>query len=141
MLVRFKGLKRIYTTEDGYVALLSVLTLSAIGLAIVTTSLMYGTDAILQGTLVQQAVRARALAEACTEEGLQVTKDLVSCQNASGGLTFADHSCEYEITGEGTASCVVSARGLVGPVVRKLRAEVVVTETGLQLSSWYETGD
>jgi hypothetical protein len=102
---------------------------------------MYGTDSIRHGTLIQQAIRARALAESCTEEGLQVTKDLVSCQNASGGLTFADDSCEYEITGEGTASCVVSAQGLVGTVVRNLRAEFVVTETGLQLSSWYETAD
>ena len=141
MLKNNHSLKRIYTTEDGYIALISVLILSAAGLAMVTTALLLSSDTLRVDLAVQQAAEARALAQACAEQSLQLMKDVLSCQDSNGQLTDSVGTCTYVSTGQGTSTCSVLATGSVGQAVSSLEVTVLQTETGLQLQSWTEVGD
>lgn len=128
--------KQAHGSPDGYIALMSVLAVSAIGLGIVTSALMLSTDVARTGEFMQEAVLARYFSESCAEEALQLVRDTGSCINSSGNLAYIDGTCEYFISGEGGGTCDVQTTGFMGRSVQRALISATIDETGVHLQSW-----
>ncbi|HSW77344.1 MAG TPA: hypothetical protein VLG36_00925 [Candidatus Chromulinivoraceae bacterium] len=123
--------------ESGYIALLAVLIVGAAATAIGLTVLLTGTDSQRNTLAEQQSMQARDLANACTEEALQVTHDNIAFAGTNT-LSLGAGSCTYVttvLTGT-TRSIAISAT--VGIVVRKIQAYVTIGSTSISVTSWQE---
>lgn len=134
-----EAIKKIYTSNEGYIALMSVLVLSVIGMAIITAALMLGANELQLGKVVGDAFQAQAVVQACAEEALQVVKDAGTCIDTAGELTIDSQTCTYTATGGGGSTCDVQAMGTVSEVSRFVHVTVTSSETGLALVSWEES--
>jgi hypothetical protein len=94
----------------GYILLLSILVVGAVGLAVTLSLLLLGLDASRTVLAVEQASGARALANACAEEALQQIR-IDSLFVGSGNLAFNGGICNYTVvnTGGNTRGVTVSA--------------------------------
>lgn len=123
--------------ESGYIALLAVLIVGAAATAIGITLLLTGTDSQRSTLAEQQSMQARSLANACTEEALQVMHDNIAFAGTNT-VSIGQGSCTYVttvLTGT-TRSIAVSAT--VGNVVRKIQAYVTIGSTSISVTSWQE---
>lgn len=119
----------------GFVTLMSVLLIGAVGSAITLSVLLWGLRTARTGFTYQEFVQAKALADACAEEAIQQLATSLTC-SASGTLTIGEGDCDYAAAGG--ASCTVSATGTVGDVVRRVEVGVTIAETSMSLTSWQE---
>ena len=127
-------------TQRGYITLLSVLIVGAVGVAIATTLLLQGTNRSRSSFALQQQAQARALADACAEEGLQQLADNNSF-TGTAGLTLGAGECSYTVVDTGGSTRRVEATGTVGTIVQKARIEVSALSPQITLSSWQEVAD
>lgn len=130
--------KKIYTNTEGYIALMSVLVLSVIGVALMSTALVLGANESRLSQFVDEAMRAQIVTDACVEEVLQVVKDTGACIDTSGEMTLDDVTCAYVASGGGGSTCDLRVTSTVGDVSRSAHVTVTSSETGLELLSWEE---
>lgn len=127
----------IKTSKKGFVSLLSVMIISAIGLSIATALLFLGTTTSQNSLLLQQSAEAKSFANACGEEALQqIYTD--NAYSGSGSLTFAEGSCNYAVTNPGSQSPSISTQGSVGEIIRQVQITVGDLTPQLTISSWQE---
>jgi len=107
----------------GYITLISVLVVGAVGVAIVISLLQLGLGTSRTSFTFRQSSQARALAHACAEEALQQIHDNTA------------------FTGQGAGSRTINASGLAGTVVRK--EQVVINDISplIQVVTWQEVSD
>lgn len=122
----------------GFVALVSVLVIGAVGVALATGLLWGGVGVLRTALTVEQSAQARAFANACVEYALKELRDSTSY---AGGetLTFSEGSCDIEtIGGSGNTNRTVQATGTAGSVVRRVEVEVAEVAPRMTLTSWQE---
>jgi len=124
----------------GYITLLSVLILGAIGVAVATTLLVLGIGASRTSFASEQSLQARALAHACAEEALQQIDDSTSFSGSSG-LSLGQGSCTYTVTNLGGSNRNIEASGTVGQVVRKSKVIIDAINPQINVTSWQEVAD
>ena len=124
-------------SEAGYIALLSVLIMGAAATAIALTLLATGTDAQRSGLVSQQSMRARWLANACTEEALQQIHD-VTAYTGTNNLILNTGSCSYTVTSTGSATRIINATANLNSVVRKVTVYVTIGSSSISITSWQE---
>ena len=91
-------LNRWYTQKrGGYVVLLGVLIVGAIGISVTLSLLLLGLGSSRTSFASEQSFQAKALASACAEEGLQQIRDTMS-YTGTGGLTLGQGSCTYVVS-------------------------------------------
>ena len=122
--------------QNGYVALLSVLVLSAIATTVAVTLLLTGTDSSREVLVVQQSAIARSYADACADEALQLIHDSTT-YTGTGNLTLAHGSCSYTVTSTGASTRTISAAATVGNATRKVAVYVTISST-ISINSWQE---
>jgi hypothetical protein len=122
----------------GYITLLSVLIVGAIGTAIAVTLLTLGVSASRSQLTYLASQEARAAASACAEEALEQIK-LNANYTGTGSLTLSSASCSYTVVG-GT-STTTTATGTAGTVVRKVKVILKAVKPLLTPSSWQEVAD
>ncbi len=122
----------------GYITLLAVLIVGAIGTAIAVTILTLGIDASRAALTQQLAQAAKAAASACAEEALEQIR-LNANYSGSGSLSFANSNCTYTVTGG--VSTTSAATGISGTVTRKVKVILSTVQPLLTPSSWQEVGD
>ncbi|OHB18456.1 MAG: hypothetical protein A2666_05225 [Parcubacteria group bacterium RIFCSPHIGHO2_01_FULL_47_10b] len=124
----------------GYITLISVLVVGAVGVAIVISLLQLGLGTSRTSFTFRQSSQARALAHACAEEALQQIHDNTAF-TGSGNLTLGQGSCDYTVTSQGAGSRTINASGLAGTVVRK--EQVVINDISplIQVVTWQEVSD
>lgn len=122
--------------QSGYVALLAILIVGAVAVTISLTLLLSGTDSQEAVLVEQQSTQARALAQSCAEEALQVLHDNTAL-TGTNSVTLSTGSCSYTVTNtSGTRSILAS--GTVQNVVRKVQVYATITSSSISITSWQE---
>jgi hypothetical protein len=121
----------------GYVALISVLTVGAVGVVVVAGVILLGLTWSRTSFAIQQSFQAKTLADACTEEALQQVKDSIPFAG-NGTLTFGQGSCAYTVTNNGAQNRSVVSLGTVGTVVRKVSVTLDKISPSINITSWQE---
>lgn len=127
-------------SENGYVALISVLIIGAIGLTISISILLFGLDFSRTAFVEQQYAQARNLADACAEEGLQQVRDDTAF-TGTAGLTLGDGSCTYTVTNTGGENRTIDAEGSVGTTVSREVVTIDAISPQINVVSWQYVAD
>jgi hypothetical protein len=126
-------------SREGYVALLSVIALGAVGLAITVSLLTSGITFSKTNFEVQQKIQSRMAATSCAEEAMQQILD-TGIETGSGILTIGSSTCSYTISSTST-NLLVQAVGTSTSVVTRLNIILASSTPRIKLSSWQEVGD
>ena len=132
----FKNNKQ-FNKNNGYITLLSVLVVGAVGVAVTTSLILLGVSSSRTSFSYQQMYQAKNLANSCAEEGLEQIRE-VSSYAGSGNLTLGQGSCTYVVTNLGGDSRLIEATGTVGTVVRKTQVDISAINPLIVVSSWQE---
>lgn len=125
-------------TSSGYILLLSVLVVGAVGTAIATSILMLSVGNSLNSLADQQSAEALSYANACAEDTLEQLR-IDNTYVAGEVLTFDKGTCEViSVQGTGDTNRTVQAEGVVGDIVRKI--EIIVDDIGppTVISRWQD---
>lgn len=127
--------------KKGYIALVSVMLMSALGLGIMLSVIAQGVNASRTDFSLQQSGGARSLASSCAEEALEKILE-TSTTSSSGNLTIGSGTCTYLIVATSSGQTItVSATGVLGTVTSKIKVVLATTTPGITLSSWEEVAD
>lgn len=124
----------------GYITLISVLVLGAVGVAITTSLILLGLGSSRTSFALVQSNQAKALANACAEDGLQQIRDFTP-YNDTVTLTLGQGTCTYTVTKLIGQNRTVTASGTIGTVVRKVKITVTAINPTIAVSSWQEVAD
>lgn len=136
----YNPLTKLWYNNDGYITLISVLIVGAVGIAITTSLILLGLGSLRTSFAVEQSNQAKALANACAEEALQQIRDLTAF-TGSDNLTLGQGTCVYTVTSEGEQNRTITASGAVGAIVRKVKIIINNINPAIQVVSWQEVAD
>ncbi len=126
--------------SQGFITLLSVLVVSAVGVGVALTLLTAGIADTRSSGTYEDTLEARALADVCAETALGRIKVSVSfAGNAT--LAFPEGSCEYFVTAQSGENRTITARGIEGSIVRKVEITVTQISPRIVIGSWREVAD
>lgn len=126
--------------QDGFITLISVLVVGAVGVAITVSMILLGLGSSRTSFAIEQSNQAKALVNACVEEALQQIRDSTPF-TGSGNLTLGQGTCSYTVTSQGGQNRTVTASGTVGPIVRKVTVIVDKINPVSIVTSWQEVTD
>ncbi len=126
-----------HNNNDGYILLISVLVVGAIGVAISTSLLLLGLGSSRTSHAYQQSNQAKALANACAEEGLEQIRNSTPF-TGSGNLSFSTGLCTYTVTSQGGQNRTITASGTVSTVTRKISVIINSINPTITAVSWQE---
>ena len=123
----------------GYITLISVLVVGAVGTAIALSLLLLGNGTSRTSFALQQSAQARGLANACAEEALEQIRDSTPF-TGSGNLTLDQGTCTYTVTNTAPPGQErqVIASGTVGTIVRKITITITTINPFIIVSQWQE---
>ena len=133
-------MKKLYNKNGGYITLVSVLVVGAVGVAITTSLILLGLGSSRTSFAVEQSNQAKALANACGEEALQHIRGSTPF-TGSGNLTLGQGTCAYTVTSQGGQNRTVTASGTVGTITRKIKVIIDHIDPTIQVVSWQEVAD
>ncbi|MDO8260852.1 MAG: hypothetical protein Q7T50_05160 [Candidatus Magasanikbacteria bacterium] len=133
-------MKKCYYNKKGYVVLITVLLVGAVGLSIAISIILLGLGQARTGATVNQLNQARALANTCAEEGLQQIRDLDSF-TGTDTLTLDNGTCEYTVINQGGDNREIQASGTVGQINRKIKVNTDSISPTINITSWQEVSD
>lgn len=135
-------LKRLPFSEisqrNGFITLISVLVVGAVGIAIALSLLLLGVGNSRTSFAVEQSNQAKALANSCAEEALQQIRDSTS-YTGSGSLTLGQGTCNYTVTSQGGQSRTITVTGTVGTIFRKVKIIINNITPAISVTSWQST--
>jgi hypothetical protein len=137
---KLKSYKLQATSCRGFITLVSVLVIGAVGVAITASIILLGLGSSRTSFAVEQSSQAKALTNACAEEALQQIRDLTSF-TGSGNLILGQGTCSYTVTSQGGQNRTIIASGTVGTIVRKTTVIIDKINPTIQVVSWQEVGD
>jgi len=123
--------------NKGYVLLMSVLILGAVGVAITVSLLLFGTGTLSSLNCWQQSIQARMVADGCAEEALQQIRDN-SSYSGTFTIPIGSGSCTYTVNNLGGDNRSISAGGSVGIAVRRVSITIDQLNPQLNITSWQE---
>ena len=127
-------------SSAGFVTLLSVLVVAAVGVAIATSLLLLGVGSFRTSFAYTQSNQAKGLASACAEEALQQIRDATSF-TGSGNLSLGQGTCSYTVTSQGGQNRTITASGTVGTIIRKTKVIINKITPLITVISWQEVSD
>lgn len=125
---------------EGFVILISVLVVGAVGIAIALSLLLLGVGNSRTSFAVEQSNQAKALANTCAEEALQQIRDSTP-YTGSGNLMLGQGTCAYAVTSQGGQNRTITASGTVGTIVRKVKVIINNINPQINVASWQEVAD
>ncbi len=138
------NMKQLYFKQHikkGYIALISVMLMAALGTSIMFSVIASGVDASKTNFSLQQSGGARSLSSSCAEEALQIILE-TSTTTGVGNLTIASGTCSYTITSTSSGQNItIKSIGVLGTVTSKIKVVLATTTPGITLSSWEEVAD
>lgn len=131
---------KIETRSRGYITLISTLVVGAVGLSVVTATILLGLGAARNSFALQQSAAAKALANACVETALEeIHAD--TAYTGSGGLTLSTGTCSYAVSNTGGTSRMVYGTGQADDFIRKIKVTLTADSSGLVILSWQDVAD
>lgn len=124
-------------SQKGYVALISVLVMGAVGVSVGVSLILLGLSFSRTSLVVEQSNQAKALANACSEEALQKIREGINF-SGSGNLSLASGTCSYTVTKLTGKNRTISATGTVGTIVRKVSIQTSSMNPSVTVTSWQE---
>lgn len=128
-----------YNKKGGYIALISVLILGAIGISITVSLLQLGLGSSRQSFANEQSAKANSAAYACAEEALRLIQE--SSFMGIGNLSLGTVTCTYDVTSQGGQTRTINASGLAGGNVRKIKITVNKISPAIEIATWQEVAD
>lgn len=126
--------------QPGYITLMAVILLGAIGSATVVSVLLLGLNSSRSSFALEQSAQARSYANSCGESALEKIAEN-SSYTGSNTLTFPNGSCSYLVQTSGGSIRTVSASSTVGNAVRKISLVTGTLSPSITLTSWQEVSD
>ncbi len=126
--------------KNGYITLISVLIVGAVGVVITTSLILLGLGSSRTSFAIEQSNQAKGLANACAEEALQQIRDSTP-YTGSGNLAFGEGSCSYTVSSQGGQNRTITSSGLVGTITRKVKIIIDRINPAIQVVSWQEVSD
>lgn len=124
----------------GFVTLISVLIVGAVGISITLSLLLIGIDSAKTNLTLKKSAQAFMLANACVESGLQHIRDNTDF-TGDNTILFNEGSCQYTINSQGGESRTIIAAGTVQTTVRRIHVEVDALSPAMNIASWKEIPD
>ena len=124
-------------TNQGYIALISVLIISALVLLIASSASLSSLSESEMGLEENQSWEAYYLANLCTEEALQQIRDSVSYEG-SENIFLNSGNCSYTVIREPGQNRTINATGTVEAIIRKLRINIDQINPKINVASWQE---
>ena len=124
----------------GYITLLSVLVVSTIGTAVAVSLILLGLGAGKSRFSLEQSNQAKAIADACAEQALQVIRDNTAF-TGNGNLSLGQGSCTYSVSNTGGDTRLINVSSSVGNTVRKVKVSIDAINPQINISSWQEVAD
>ncbi len=127
--------------QKGYIALISVLIVTALVILIASSANLASISESNMGLKEQQTWEVYYLATACAEEALMsLKKDLDYSGNET--LTFADGECTIlDIGGTGNQNRTIKTSGSAFGLIRKIKIEINRIRPEIEIESWQEVAD
>ena len=126
--------------EQGFVALISVLIVGAVGVAITTSLLLLGLGSSRTSFALEQSSQARALANACVEEALEQIRNN-TLFSGTETLTLGQGNCNYTVIVQTNENRTITATGTVGTIIRKVKVTLDTINPNINITSWQEVAD
>lgn len=121
----------------GFITLISVLVVGAVGIAVTLSIILLGVGFGRTSFAVSQSSQAKALANACAEEGLEKIRESASF-TGSGNLSMGQGTCTYTVTSQGGSNRTITSSGTVGTIVRKTSTAINAINPYITPTSWQE---
>lgn len=126
--------------SGGYITLISILAVGAVGVAIAVSLLLLGVGNSRTSFAHEQTNQAKALANTCAEKAMQQIRDSVSF-TGSGNLSLGAGTCSYVVTSQGEQNRTITASGTVDTIVRKVKIVIDKITPTIEVVSWQEVAD
>jgi len=126
--------------NKGFVVLIAMLIISAAAIAIASSLILTGLDSSRSGFALEQSYQAKALADLCTEEALQVIHDDTGFSGV-GSVVGGLGGCKYEVFDLGGDERRIEAYGTVDTTVRRVITTINDLSAAINVNSWQEVGD
>ena len=131
----------IFYPRSGFITLVSVLVVGAVGLSIAVSLLLLGLGSSRTSFALQESNEAKALANACAEEALQKLRESVYYAG-NETKTFTLGSCQIQaVSGTGNLSRTLQTVGIVRQTQRKVKVIVSRVHPIPGITSWQEVAD
>src|SRR5690349_11866686 len=112
--------KACYDFRRGYITLISVMVVGAIGIALILSQFLLGVSTSRSSFVREQFDGAEVLANMCAEEALQQMRNSTPF-TGSGSLSTSNGTCTYTVTSQGGDNRTVMATGNAGSLTRKVK--------------------
>lgn len=133
-------LRKKWYNNEGYITLISVLVVGAVGISIALSLILLGVGSARTSFAYDQSHQAVGLADACAEEALQQIHDSTPFTGSST-FTFSQGACNYTVTSQGGQQRTIVASSVVGTVIRKVKIIINRINPTILVTSWQEVAD
>lgn len=123
--------------SEGYVTLISVFVVGAVGVSVAVSLLLLGLGVARTSFVEGQFRQARLLADSCAEEALEQIRDATSF-SGSGTLSLGNGACAYMVTSGSGSNRTITVSGTVGSIVRRASISVDGINPFIHIASWQE---
>jgi len=137
MRVNFKKCICYNEGTGGYITLVSVLVMGAIGVAITVSIILLGVGSSQTSFVDERSNQAKGLVNACVEEALQQIHDSISF-TGSGTFMFGQGTCGYMVTNGGGSNRTIVSSSTIGVMIRKVTVQINQLNPTIHISSWQE---
>ncbi len=121
----------------GYITLLSVLIVGAVGTAIAVSLLLLGVGASRTSFALEQSHQVKALTNACVEEALEVIRE-TNLFSGTTTLVIGAGSCSFGISLGAGEIRRVFASSTIGTITRKASTTVSAINPVIVVVGWQE---
>ncbi|MDI6820871.1 MAG: hypothetical protein QMD65_01695 [Patescibacteria group bacterium] len=126
--------------KKGFIAILAVLIIGAIGITITISVLLLGLGFTQSSFIIEQSGGARALANACVDQALQQIRNF-PLSFSGRSLTINSGTCNYVIIDNGGQNRTINAKATLGGVTRKAKIVINKINPYINIASWQEVAD
>jgi hypothetical protein len=127
--------------QKGYIALISVIIISALVILIASSANLLSISESDMGLQENQAWEAFYLATACAEDSLMKLKDDLNYEG-NETLTFDNGSCTVEpLKGAGKKNRIIRVSGTAFNQTRKIEIEISSIKPDMEIKYWQQVAD
>lgn len=133
-----QDIKKNRNNKKGFVALISVIILSAISVIVVTSAFSFSTNNLVNLRVTQSTLKAKANADSCVEIALNKLKTTLSYAG-NETVTMDCGSCTISaVTGSGNTNRTFTTSGTCNSTTRRMSVSVTTVNPSTVLGSWKE---
>lgn len=127
-------------TPQGYIALISILIVGAVGVSIGFSVVLLGLGFSKSSFTLDQSGGAKALVNACAEDALQEIRDF-TLYAGTDSLSLGEGSCSFTVIKTGGQNREIEVSGTVGAVTRRAKVVIDAINPQISITSWQELAD